>query len=1301
MKATQTLKPLYEQDFEDCNEVLWRCILNDPMASKYGRRGQCQHGVDIVGCRNRDPAHLVGIQCKLKSNGHKLLEQEVRDEVNKALTFEPPLSEYVIVTTAPDDANLQSLARELSIEISQSRPLDLNIHIFGWDKLQREIQRYPEAQKIFDPSYTPQIDQIEHAIGDIPEKVSAVLSPEIEVIRQEVASLKSSEIAMAGSVVQSEHEEHINDYVELIPSKPDTALELLRKLEKRLAYDASNHIRFRIKTNIAACHLELGQNKEAATGLISAWDYAPEDPKAIANKALGFLLLDNWDHLRGFAEDGLRKQPSNARLAACYLQSLIHDGSIDDPISLIPEESRNTPEVAEAHIQWLMERGKPCSWWDAAISAYRQFPEIEALQELGANALLSRTIGGERYLYGQLLNATNFDDVNEAISIYKLLWEKVQDRSVERSKDLSSIPINLMTAYHVVGNGDAAISLGLQAHERFPDEETIKVHLASLLIDQGDTAQVSDLISGLADYTQVIAVRFKIAVANKDWSKILKLADENLDQFPEPEQIVVKAMGVVARMELDKSAGVRDLLEKGHRDFEGNTRALTVLAQSARTHEVEDVSQLLFESATLAFRNGDDTYVARLALAEEAIAREQLDVTIKALLGYVASDRDSGELRTLATALAFDFPVRDRATKFFADLAPDVRCNAFFQKLEGILHFNRGDPEGAIEPLLVAFGEDRQIHTLLCLAQAYYATDDQDAIQKLVNESEVENLVGSPLDRIDLSHMLLDFSEPVRALDTAYKALIADLTNAELVAKFLALVLKATSLNPELGTSDVVSTSTWVRLTSSKGETYEALVGESHDRPWGQAITVSNSFISSSLGLKVGDEFKSTNALGVEETWTVAESKPWWLQALHHLMANFGQRFPEAREFVSLSIADDDIEPVLEQVRRLSAMVRQQADVYLQHTIPLVVAAGHRPGGAVGFAQYLGSIGEEVKVCSGVPDERGEALKVIQEHQQTGAVLDAFTAWHAAILGVLPVLEDLLGPLAIPTHELNRLRELTEDHAAPGEGDTMRLDYRDGQFIRLVETSKDRAERIRTAKSLIEAIEERCSVEPVQLPDNLSDLGEKLICIPPDGAFSVGIMAGEARVLVSEDIAIRQYSQEAFRTKGVWIQAALFYAEQAGMMRTESYAEAVVYLAERRHGYVFVNTSTLLSVFEQDQSRDLVQLEALCIYVGGKNAELQSNIKIAADFINTIWANAQPIILADNLPIDAKTLKATNLMYRTLILARRDGEWVRWAVSLYRALATKPRRCLLRWCEENFLPVGELLAVLREDLEDS
>ncbi len=113
LAATQIPKPADEQAFERASVVLWRGLLDDRSVQRNGRRGQRQNGVDLFGIRDGDADWHVGIQCKVKSEGHALSEDEVRSEVKKALTFKPPLQEYYIITTAPDDVAMQELAREI------------------------------------------------------------------------------------------------------------------------------------------------------------------------------------------------------------------------------------------------------------------------------------------------------------------------------------------------------------------------------------------------------------------------------------------------------------------------------------------------------------------------------------------------------------------------------------------------------------------------------------------------------------------------------------------------------------------------------------------------------------------------------------------------------------------------------------------------------------------------------------------------------------------------------------------------------------------------------------------------------------------------------------------------------------------------------------------------------------------------------------------------------------------------------------------------------------------------------------
>src|SRR4051812_46419461 len=106
--------PADEKAFEEQCIPLFAGLLKDPNVKLVGTRGMKQRGLDLIGRRNRDPNQPVGIQCKLITRGAKLAEATVRDEVAKALTVTPALSEYYVVTTATDDPTHDSLAIELS-----------------------------------------------------------------------------------------------------------------------------------------------------------------------------------------------------------------------------------------------------------------------------------------------------------------------------------------------------------------------------------------------------------------------------------------------------------------------------------------------------------------------------------------------------------------------------------------------------------------------------------------------------------------------------------------------------------------------------------------------------------------------------------------------------------------------------------------------------------------------------------------------------------------------------------------------------------------------------------------------------------------------------------------------------------------------------------------------------------------------------------------------------------------------------------------------------------------------------------
>jgi hypothetical protein len=110
--TTNLPRPKSWDEFENIMADLLKKIWKDPYVTRNGRLGQKQQGVDIFG----QPEHLggraaekyAGAQCKLTDELNLAI---VKADVEQAKAFRPPLSEYMVATTAPRDAKLQEQTR--------------------------------------------------------------------------------------------------------------------------------------------------------------------------------------------------------------------------------------------------------------------------------------------------------------------------------------------------------------------------------------------------------------------------------------------------------------------------------------------------------------------------------------------------------------------------------------------------------------------------------------------------------------------------------------------------------------------------------------------------------------------------------------------------------------------------------------------------------------------------------------------------------------------------------------------------------------------------------------------------------------------------------------------------------------------------------------------------------------------------------------------------------------------------------------------------------------------------------------
>ena len=82
----------------------------------------------------------------MSTMGEEISRAELRSEVKKSEKFQPSISEFILITTAPDDAEIQREARVLEREL-RSTGRNISIAVWGWGHLQQEIGRHPESDQ--------------------------------------------------------------------------------------------------------------------------------------------------------------------------------------------------------------------------------------------------------------------------------------------------------------------------------------------------------------------------------------------------------------------------------------------------------------------------------------------------------------------------------------------------------------------------------------------------------------------------------------------------------------------------------------------------------------------------------------------------------------------------------------------------------------------------------------------------------------------------------------------------------------------------------------------------------------------------------------------------------------------------------------------------------------------------------------------------------------------------------------------------------------------------------------------------
>lgn len=138
MSAKQYDYPSNEDAFEDLVADLIQAMFNPPLpATRYGRRGQRQDGVDITWVTAGGEHHAA--QCKFYIDA-KLTKDHIDRDLSAAHSISPPLQKFIFATTKPRDRFLKDHARSCVLH-GRAGAVD----IWFWEDIEQFLSRHEDV----------------------------------------------------------------------------------------------------------------------------------------------------------------------------------------------------------------------------------------------------------------------------------------------------------------------------------------------------------------------------------------------------------------------------------------------------------------------------------------------------------------------------------------------------------------------------------------------------------------------------------------------------------------------------------------------------------------------------------------------------------------------------------------------------------------------------------------------------------------------------------------------------------------------------------------------------------------------------------------------------------------------------------------------------------------------------------------------------------------------------------------------------------------------------------------------------
>lgn len=1208
-------KPKNPEDFEIlCLKLLrahWKC----PELDRYATKGEVQNGVDILDLSGQDP--LYGAQCKLREEGKKITRTQVRNEIEKARKFKPPLDRYVIMTTGKVGREVHDFLVETNRKHKKENLF--KVEVFGWDRIEELLDEHADVRDWYE--------------GGAP--VSAIERMESKL--DEFLKIRLTPAQDPGSDNNDGFDAEIDEARDFLKNhNHQMAKLLLRRIRERNWDRLTARQKFRLLTSLADAEKSIDNLQGAAELYLEAKKHQPDDEAARINEALGYLMLEQRERAYGLACELKKEFPRSERVLLIFIQSAPDSTTLDRMKESVPEDLLEKDEVAiplarralnsgdlqraEEFIRAAADAGSQMSetWlhlgqiifqMEISRSAERYgtegiFREVEKLLE--AEAALGKALelaGEDISVSGKIGILLTMREVRIALGKDAEAREDLEEAGMTAPGHAAVIEASAKSL-QVEGKLDEAIDLMRRVSaETFSDQSRIVLGL--MLMERG----------GPGDYSG----------AGELFSQTAKSEAGLQEDFREN----AIELGLRAFAKEERFDACRGLLEEVRAGAVSDINLKTLAAklhllegQKEEASKWADDALVLMDDATTVFE------IRRLALLLFELKRfeDALPLLQRITVPNVLSS-DTRHLLQCAEQLNRHGIMLDVFEKLRK--AGTTERMFLYRELSLLETYNPDKAIAILDEEISRQPEDKELRLArsvmgLALGRAELVDKDPSNLPKADQ--------ADPQTALKVVYVLKAINQEMLAIQYAYDVLRRNFHDPDAHRALIMTLLDFNEKEPELEDPDCVETGTVVCYVEQGDATPRQIIVEDAPSTSSQfperELSPDNEICRAMMGKKVGDTFVLAEGFQ-DRIGEIREIQNKYVYRFQECIGQWQVEFPGLPDIQVVrplqnvggpEKPEHDFSAIFKYVDERHESICELQKIYDEKPCPLHIFGKPFDKNAFEALLYLATSSDVlVKCCVGSKEEYDHAAQTFRACDTV--VLDMSAISSLFLLEKLDILKNWSADLVVSADTVNEIHRMIENKELfHGKEAGVLLKTDTGHVF--METTEQKAYYVKKLRELADIVEGNCKIEPCNVLAELDPQKREILieAFGQYGAEAILLAVAPGTVLWTDDFIQSELARNEHGISRVWTQLVVRERFESGAVETETFLDA----SAKLFGYGYYFTSLNPNIIRQagiiaEWRVDGWPFSQALSFLGEESSDLRQVIMLSAQFLRLLY----------------------------------------------------------------------------------